>query len=66
MEKFLFVFNTSRSLRPWTCVNGTCIETGITASAAVDIDGAQLIGLVTGTMIGNVVSRKSHPLLPHS
>lgn len=61
-RNFSFVFDTSK--QPASVdfyVNGTCIETGITASAAVDIDGAKLIGLVTGTMIGNLGGLRQDP-----
>ena len=61
-RNFSFVFNTDQ--QPPVIdfyVNGTCIETGITASAAVDIDGTNLIGQVTGTMIGNIGALRTAP-----
>ena len=61
-RNFSFVFDTSK--QPASVdfyVNGTCIETGITASAAVNIDGSKLIGLVTGTLIGNIGGVRQDP-----
>lgn len=61
-RNFSFVFNTSK--QPATIdfyMNGVCVETDITASAATDIDPAKLIGAVTGTMVGNVGALREAP-----
>jgi len=61
-RNFSFRFNTSRQPASIDLfVDGTCVETGITASAATGIDGSKLIGTVTGTMIGNIGALREGP-----
>ena len=61
-RNFSFVFKTSQTPPVIDFyVNGKCIETGITASAAVDITGSNTIGTVTGTLIGNLGALRQAP-----
>jgi len=54
-RNFAFRFNTGKT-NPTIdfFVNGACVETGITASAATEITTTTALGTVTGSMIGNL------------
>ena len=61
-RNFSFVFKTDEQPPKIDFyVNGTCVETDIPPSASTGYDPSKAIGLVTGTMIGNIGALRAAP-----